>query len=203
MWLVACGGAAAPPREVAQAQFPAAYAAAFCALTTKCCSTDELASFDPSITDRASCEAWSLRFADQSARIAQGTVSYDPQQGAACIDALAALDCRIAIGFIPACERYYQGRKAIGQSCDLDWECAGGFCGAFPGQAAQCHPQSREGEPCGNNHDCLPGWGCSDRRWVCVARSRAIGESCDDSSQCVTELCDRGACRAQPFCDGT
>lgn len=89
-------------------------------------------------------------------------------------------------------------RPARGETCDRDTGCQpNAICDFSEGTPGQCIARVAEGEPCREmfddpqGSDCLPGLFCEydAGEYTCVS-VRSLGESCSESSECESGICD-------------
>lgn len=202
----ACGRTGLPHR-----QFTQEYPLAWCDLQVDC----------GRFPDRESCLASAGRALAEvrvlGALIEDGSVAYDGDAAAACLDALSALSCdrtsfaRIDVDSL--CAAVARGKLPDGESCTHDVQCAGtgARCWAQePCDAACCPgtcvdptpdvdpwvPPKREiGQACTATNSCVEGAFCNMETWVCELL-RTEGASCLGGGVCRSDLgCAGGTCR--------
>lgn len=221
----ACGGSTSQDESSLTAEeFPARYAAAYCALTSGCC---ESSGGEPLHED---CEADML--AEQRANAnaaARAGARFDAQVAERCLAELARRACEpnpldLLAQFLPTCQPW-RGAVPLGQACSLDLDCLqdegrarvscvedhcrlveallpGADCDPHETTAvcssgfSYCHPDTLRCEP-------LPRSGepCSDR---CHVEARCVeglcqelagpGLECTLGSDCHGDLCVDGRC---------
>lgn len=86
------------------------------------------------------------------------------------------------------------GKKAVGEVCTGDNECASGHCPAGTCVAAAGGKQGVGGY-CDTDNDCETGLTCRDDN-QCANPKTADGGSCGSSSQCQSGVCTDGKCAA-------
>jgi len=129
----------------------------------------------------------------------QGTVEFDAGQAAACLHALATLDCqqwwaeyREARDPFPQCRAALQGRTGAGGSCSWTLECPEhAWCdlAVCPGT---CHSFPGEGDPCDLDRPCDP-LRAICRNGTCAALP-GPGEPCPEGWCVPPLLCEAGTC---------
>ena len=120
--------------------------------------------------------------------VAHGHVTYDPQAAADC---LAQLDCDSAPiasrwlqarsprrqgepAELPSCQRIFQGKSGLGETCDDDVECGVGYCQGCPTTCQLAY--AADGQTCSDDTDCLGSSACLD---TCQqTRHRGQGDAC-------------------------
>lgn len=179
--------------------FPARYAAAFCALTGGCC---ELAGGEPSDDCVASEQA--AQEADAAAA-ERASASFDAQAAEDCLAALANVSCQVDAlsllgGLLPRCD-VWRGRVQPGGSCQSHIECRDSETGASVGcvngvcEEVQHLPRGAPCDEASFTAVCF--------RWLdfCDAESRLCtalpepGDACTDECS-YGATCDAGTCRA-------
>ncbi|MEO8918018.1 MAG: hypothetical protein ABI488_11365 [Polyangiaceae bacterium] len=100
------------------------------------------------------------------------------------------------------------GAEAEGVGCELDGQCASGYCntGAYPSYCGKCAPRLGTGQPCDPQafpcalglrctYSCPGAWcALTDRAWLCEV-PKAEHEPCAFASECRGVLsCVAGAC---------
>ncbi len=193
--LVACGGSIAVedlPDEVKDAR---------CDYLVKC----------DGIADRATCDA-AISVADAElatiqAGIDNGTIKYDEDKAADCIDQLGGRSCAFE-GFHDenSCEGVFTGTVATGGACVIDAQCANqgecvpsagncdpdtaccpGTCMGGASESALGGPCDDEIHVCSNAAYCKPGMG-SGAIGTCTALIAGEGSACDDLRACANPL---------------
>jgi hypothetical protein len=179
-------------------------------------------------SDAAACQAYTgpqfdvVNFNVPSAAItavSKGTVRFDPIQAAACLTALANLDCDSDLFNLPSvpaqCATVFSGSVSDGGTCIDDVECSSGSMCVISSTVTcegQCAPAS--GGACRTNADCsaqqycaavpIEGaglWG-SGTCEVRVAPGATAGEPCGSPVQCAAGLsCGGGPAPARCVAD--
>lgn len=170
-----------------------------------------------SMPDLATCKAATLvkdkEFATTLAKAKAGTIKFDGDKAADCIDSIASGSCSFD-GFYPtatnACDAVFTGTVATNGACVVSEECAGessceptdqacnsdttccpGTCMAIPAKVAV-------GGDC-TNADCVDTAYCSSDTNKCTAPSTTAGSACSDIDACANPMyCDIFA--AAPTC---
>lgn len=217
--VAACGGSVTQEQAapVAEKDLAAAYAHAFCDDIGPCCAASGYTA------DVAKCErnAQSLIQGFLVDPLQKSAVAYDANAAGECMAALRAKIRACATTFddvSSACKHIFSGTRPLGASCVSSAECAAspdgevqcdGISGAA-GSICRVHVAPKGGEPCGPGGSkadvhtvgaCEFGesdaFACDFRSGTCLRR-RAIGESCDLTSECVPgAFCDARACKAR------
>lgn len=180
-----------PPGGPTPGEHAAALRAAMCAAEERCGGA--LAPWIAPTTachpgfagDASSLEAW----------IAGGSVCFDAEAAAACIDAYSHVECselaRISLG---VCRRALRGLLGEGAPCVSSEQCADGACRTGASCPGECAALPREGERCAAPFDCASGLICT--RGTCLP-PQAAGAACDFWLSCAAGLaCIGGRCGA-------
>jgi hypothetical protein len=77
-------------------------------------------------------------------------------------------------------------KKASGEDCDKDLQCASGSC-----VGGKCADKKAGGEECAKDDDCASGT-CSDGK--CTAAKKSGGEDCESNEECDSGSCKEGKC---------
>jgi hypothetical protein len=179
--------------------FPARYAAAFCALTGGCC---ELAGGEPSEDCIASEQAAQEADATAAERV---NASFDAQAAEDCLAALADVSCHVDAlsllrGLLPRCD-VWRGTVEPGGNCQSHIQCRdsepGTSVGCVNGVCQQVQRLPR-GAPC---DDGSPAALCDSLLDFCEAESGLCTALPEPGDACTNECsyaatCDAGTCRA-------
>ena len=132
--------------------------------------------------------------------VARGSLRYEPDAGAACLDAYGSGSCEATPA---ACANLFTGTVAPDGGCFLAEECnADGFCDLYDGTCPHhCAAYRQRGETCnGFNLRCRPRDGCElgdAGQSVCSAPKDA-GASCVNYDGCGNDqACSSGTCIAR------
>ncbi len=131
-----------------------------------------------------------------------GAIGFDPAMGEACLEGLASVDCSVSnVFFVDACEKIFSGFAAVGNQCTSDLSCAEGRCEELAeGCGNVCVDKADQDAACDNtrgDNDCDHPLRC--RLGICQPPAEQ-GQSCDDSSDCVSLLwCDPSVGTCQPL----
>lgn len=194
--VVACGGS-----SISVEDLPGEVKDARCDQLVKC----------EGIADRATCNG--ATFVDEAtvpaiqAAIKDGTIKYDADKAADCVDQLSGQSCSFE-GFhtTSACEGVITGTVATGGACKLDAQCAnhgdctptGTTCDpettCCPGTCMGGSTESALGGPCDDDmHTCATTAYCkpgatSGSNGTCTALVTAEAAACDDIAACSNPL---------------
>lgn len=213
MTMLACGG----DDPIAYDDLPPALAEALCSYAYRCCDAAEIAdqfgSFDPPITDEASCRVALTGFYQQvvgdDPAVASGRIHYDGDVAASCVAALRGATCGSSNQvFRDQCAAVFVGAVAVGDACADDDECASGLCDQALGAAAgTCATPPTAGMAC-VDATCADGAYCEAQPTagdLCVAKL-ADGGLCTSDQACLSGYCDDASrCGPPPpsmTCDG-
>jgi len=108
-----------------------------------------------------------------------GRVTWHPDQLSACVEAMKAEGCELQIQrWQPACERAVEGRIAVGEACQSDWDCAGDAVCDYAEQCpGTCERRVAAGSACVRNEQCEDGLVCFEATGKCTA-PRGLQERC-------------------------
>jgi hypothetical protein len=184
--MFACTTAANPFAEVGE--YCTAYGKAVCQASSFC-------EFDPT-----ACQAYQTGLCNQQATQAQasGTRQYNPANVQPCLDKLNAayggntpsVSAAALASIDSTCSHVFVGTATEGSSCTSDDDCvaADEICATAPNQPAQCAKPS----PKDLNAACAdPGDQCPSDAYCAATTSKCTpaqitGQTCDDSTPCVT-----------------
>jgi hypothetical protein len=160
------------------------------------------------IADKTTCEN-AVDFDDEDYRtikagIEDGTIKYDGDAAAECVDAFGDTDCSFA-GFHDEdpCEDMFEGTVATGGACVIDLQCAnGGECvvaGSCDSETTCCTGvcmgslvESPVGGPCGDDlHVCAFDTFCKTSETgpgTCTALITTEGSPCDEIDACANPM---------------
>ena len=170
--VAACGGddddddsAASVPLE----DLPATYAGAACEAYTNCLGPlfDVFLAGEDCVTNFG--KRVDEQLPDFQQAIDDGRVAYHGDQVAACAADLRSRECaELQQRGSGPCEAVFTGTVALGESCSLDEECAGGaFCDFGATCPGTCRELAAEGDECNEDDDCASGLVCSDADQIC------------------------------------
>ncbi len=203
---------------------PAAYASHYCKKAFACCSSADIAVHFAglNITDEASCESqytglFMIAISQDKQAIADGTLVYDGDAAAACLDLLDTQSCtdfaRSGGDLSGAsCPDPFTGKVAEGQSCVNDSVCTSGYCEGdtqAPVKAGICKAPPTSGRPC-PDFTCAANLRCDFTTGTeTCAPLLADGMPCDTGDDCTSGGCNggdgmgtQGTCGAPTVCDG-
>jgi hypothetical protein len=200
------GGSTGGGSGLALSQLSAKYAAALCAQNFKCVPAAAIGT--RTMMECVDTNKCALDFEASSIGdgIARGRVSYDPNQAAACVDAIAQISCDdwdkgFAETTQPAvCASAVVGKVAAGGACLDDVECATHFChGEDPSMNldGKCVDSNSLGQACAGSADCASGFYCDLDSQVCAAQEPA-GQPCMLEAECLTS-CDDSTQQCSPY----
>ncbi len=198
------GGGGNVPSEFDREELAATLARATCDFLFNCGWQDFLG-----LGDKDACVAGNTgNFADGSfvqleAAIADGRVSYDATKARACLEAFATRECNNLEEAPTICEEVFVGSAALGDPCEIDEECAEGYCELDDACPGTCVAYAPLGESCADV-ECERGLDC-DENLTCVEYA-GEGEPCggDGGANCgggifvcdgETEEPNSGTCR--------
>jgi hypothetical protein len=166
------------------------------------------------LSNEAECKSWVAdrvligeSFGVTEADVNQGLVEYDAQKAATCVNEarvlLRTVGCNIDNALdIEACDQVFTGLQANDMACTQSEHCQSGACRidnemqCAMGLCVEEESEANIGESC-DDRFCVDNAVCVDGETesICVAaRSKAVGESCQDSAECVgAALCGPGA----------
>lgn len=203
MFVAACGGSNsssdkpgddAPPMMLPPEQYTDAVEAAECEAMVRC----------EEVEDAATCDVANVRVnQDQQtllAAIADGTVSYDAEAAARCVDFIAMQMCTFPGFHVDSpCDDVFTGTVPPGGACFIDTQCAaGGTCNqdnpncdtttsCCVGTCAGSFSESPIGGPCGDNmHYCSIDSYCGGT--TCAALVATEGAACTDVEACANPM---------------
>lgn len=178
------------------------------------------------VEDAATCEAANIRVNQEQqsllAAIADGTVIYDGEAAAACVDQLAMQMCQFpGLHVDTSCDDVFEGTVAAGGACFIDLQCAGGGtclqndsgCDVKStcciGTCMGAFTESAIGGPCGDNlHYCAADAFCAGT--TCAAPVTQEGATCGDLDACANPMiCNldftsgTGTCKTPAATDAT
>lgn len=215
--LGACGNS--EPDRDPQAPIPLddygqAFGAAVCERIFHCCAGSEIElMFSETPANEAACIPLASRGFTMSQEaielaVAAQHVTYSPAQAAACVAAIAAIECADFVTFLPppACTGIFVGHVEDGASCAINEECGpASLCLGVGGPV--CVPRGAPGESC-TEAPCQDGAHCTGSAAppapppTCEA-DYALGEACQVGSQCGSDTCGDNQCVAKPpLCHG-
>lgn len=175
----------AQPGTLTVGQFPAAFVAAYCAYATRCVKDFKaLASPDscPALTMAESAPYW----AELQQAVQDGVVTFDGAQAAACLTAMAARICDLAVKAPASCSAMFVGSLADGQPCTDGAWCASTYCSRPPGTPdgcpSTCAPLGQAGSPCQSLADCAGDLYCVAAQCTAVSppQPAAKGQPCQE-----------------------
>jgi hypothetical protein len=147
--------------------------------------------------------------------VGAGSLSYDAQKGAECLEQISKLDCSQSVSEVAACDAAVVGKNpsggscatalgsspfsdcAPGNRCRLDSATCGGTCTPDAVAGESCLPTAASGVVI-----CAKGLGCQLNRWVCVA-DVTEGQPCKGptAGRCADGLyCEGGTTSATGVC---
>lgn len=169
------------------------------------CATDVACN---QIADKATCEG-AIDFDDEDYRtikagVDDGTIKYDADAAAACVDAFGGTDCTFeGLHAENPCEDMFTGTVATGGACVIDLQCAnGGECvvaGSCDSETMCCVGacmgsvvESAVGGPCGDDmHVCSFDTFCKTSETgpgTCTALVATEGSPCDEFDACANPM---------------
>ena len=173
--------------------------------------------------------AYQARVPVLQAFIAHGTIQYDPDVAAECIDGMYDGFCDMTAPSRPeVCDQMFAGTLTEGEACSIHEECQTGLqcettsecsgtcqpraftlCGGVECrddeycESNACVPRKDDGEACANTSECSEDSSCDDSLGTatCVADfSREGGEACASTSACVPDyICVSNLCAKLSF----
>jgi hypothetical protein len=193
------GGSTGGPKL---SEVPAMWTAAYCDIMSTCLG----AAFDifmagQDCTSRLLPGVQDGSFAGMEAAVQKGTIVYDGTKVQACIAALKAQGCGVAVKRdIPECVQALSGTVALGGECTLHAECTGdAYCkgDSCPGK---CAPREASGVACRADEACRDGMKCAGGK--CLAPAGVDG-ACMDNECDITMIClgadeakqEQGSCK--------
>lgn len=189
--------------------------AASCKKQFECCTAEEITAQGMGLATYASEEACNaalgglvaLLTTPVNSAVAAGTIVYDGEKMAECLDEVLALSCGDYSASqeetISSCDKeVFAGQVAKDGVCSVSQECAAGSCvGAsfLTGAKGKCGDLPGDGAACAE-HECAEGFYCNND--TCAA-AQAEGADCFFSSECASGICTEDKCAAKPVtCDG-
>jgi hypothetical protein len=185
-------------------RYPAAYAAALCQVIQRCWQTFGL-------SEQESCQSQLERelsegsFANLSAAVSDGRVTYRPEAAGECLNATASSSCNDGLQIDPAnCKSVFTGTLKEGEDCTLDAECAPDRqCVVSDACPGKCGPFPAKGEPCSSSNRCQDGLSClvGFDSGVCQPPVQLDG-MCSAAEPCVSFQYCQGLDRSDPQSTG-
>ena len=146
-------------------------------------------------------------FGGLAASIARGQIVLNRAQLETCYRDTRQLGCQVQTQRLPeSCATAIEGRRALGESCRLNAECAGqAFCPVTSACPRVCQPTKPKGQACNRDDECQRGLLCgadhicnapAAEAAPCAGTSRAVcplGRSCVGGSDTVAGRCQANA----------
>ena len=163
-----CPMSTTAPSTVPIEDLGARFGATSCGILTDCYG-DAIRNAFLGTTSEADCAAQIDRQYRQAAlpqyqeAIANGTMSYDGAQVAACIAAIEAQGCATVNSRTPAaCDRVLIGEVMPGAACSVNEQCAGdAYCMNTTACPGTCQPRGAVGTTCTTDEACQSGMKCT------------------------------------------
>ena len=145
---------------IAVNESPAAFASLMCEKIFTCCSaTDQARLMANGVSSQSNCEQtftalFSLSAAEVMAAVAANRVTYDGSALGTCLREYQAAACDVAKprGTVISHREcaFLTPLVEIGGTCERSFECKAGYCAA-----AKCAAKKAEGQPCGDEDECM------------------------------------------------
>lgn len=115
-----------------------------------------------------------------AAAVSAGHVAYHPELMQACADAITAPECADTINReLPSCEAALTGKRALGEPCEFNEECAGSLlCETRYACPGECVERYSVGVRCTVDAECADGLGCDVYTGECQ-KAVGVGEACE------------------------
>ncbi len=183
------GGGGVPLDDI-----PDRYAAASCEHLERCLGSFTAILFGSNCADELSTRLQETVMPLWRAAIDAGTLEYDPNAAADCLDDLRDAACDAPGVRGTACDDVFRGTVAAGGACRSHEECAGdAFCDVDASCPGECRARGGAGASCDDDDACMASLECIDGS---CTTPLTIGDACDEDNDACGGLstCIAGRC---------